>query len=76
MFSLWSSLGVILLILIILLVLSSFVVIVRYGLSRGQVTQNVTSRLKYFRILLLGLFSVNPFVKGVLTSNGIEAMPQ
>ena len=62
------------LLLIILLVLQGFVLLMRHGLNRKPVARNVDSRLKYFGILLLGFFSLNPFVEGVSTSNWIEAI--
>ncbi|NJE61898.1 hypothetical protein [Thermococcus sp. 21S7] len=60
------------LLLVVLLVLHGFVLLVRYGLSRGPVAQDADLRLKYFGILLLGFFSLNPLIEGVSTSNWIE----
>ncbi|GAB6136607.1 hypothetical protein JCM16307_21560 [Thermococcus prieurii] len=60
------------LLLAVLLVLHGFVLLVRYGLSRGPVAQNADSRLRYFGVLLLGFFSLNPSIEGVSTSNWIE----
>jgi len=62
------------LLLLILLALQGFVLLVRYGLSKGPVTQNSDSRLRYFGILLLGFFSMNPFIEGIRASNWIEAI--
>ncbi|WP_297092052.1 hypothetical protein [Thermococcus sp.] len=66
-------LGAILL-LIILLALFGFVLLMRYGLSRWSVVPDADLRLKYFGILLLGFFSLNPLIEGVSTSNWIEAI--
>ncbi|WP_099209389.1 hypothetical protein [Thermococcus henrietii] len=66
-----GTVGAILL-LVVLLVLHGFMLLVRYGLSRGPVAQNADSRLRYFGVLLLGFFSLNPFIEGVSTSNWIE----
>ena len=60
------------LLFVILSVLYGFVLLVNYGLRRGSVVPNASSRLKYFGILLLGFFCMNPLIEGVLTSNWIE----
>lgn len=60
------------LLFVILSVLYGFVLLVNYGLRRGSVVPNASSRLKYFGILLLGFFCMNPLIEGVLTSNWVE----
>lgn len=62
------------LLLAVLLVLHGFVLLVRYGLSRGPVAQNADSKLRYFGVLLLGFFSLNPFFEGISSSNWLEVI--
>ncbi len=61
------------LLFVIFAVLHGFVLLVDYGLSRGPVAPSADSRLKYFGILL-GFFSMNPFIEGIRASNWIEAI--
>ncbi|WP_457742400.1 hypothetical protein [Thermococcus sp.] len=62
------------LLLLILLVLHGFVLLARYGLRKDPVAQNADSRLRYFGVLLLGFFSLNPFIEGISSSNWVEVI--
>ncbi|WP_297489458.1 hypothetical protein [Thermococcus sp.] len=50
------------LLLTILLVLSGFILLVGYGLRKGPAIENADSRLRWFGVLLLGFFSLDPFI--------------
>ncbi len=58
----------------ILLVLSGFILLVAYGLRKGPAIENADSRLRWFGVLLLGFFSLNPLIEGISTHNWIEGV--
>ena len=58
----------------ILLVLSGFILLVVYGLRKGPAIENADLRLRWFGVLLLGFFSLNPFIEGISTHNWIEGI--
>ena len=62
------------LLLALLLVLSGFLLLVAYGLRKGPAIENADSRLRWFGVLLLGFFSLNPFIEGISTHNWIEGI--
>ncbi|NJE06280.1 hypothetical protein E3E36_09020 [Thermococcus sp. M36] len=62
------------LLLVVLLVLSGFILLVVYGLRKGPAIGNADFRLRWFGVLLLGFFSLNPFIEGISTHNWIEGI--
>ncbi|WP_297067487.1 hypothetical protein [Thermococcus sp.] len=62
------------LLLVVLLVLSGFILLVVYGLRKGPAIENADFRLRWFGVLLLGFFSLNPFIEGISTHNWIEGI--
>ena len=60
------------LLLAILLALSGFILLVAYSLRKGPAIESADSRLRWFGVLLLGFFSLNPFIEGISTHNWIE----
>ncbi|WP_297464738.1 hypothetical protein [Thermococcus sp.] len=62
------------LLLVVLLVLSGFMLLVVYGLRKGPAIEKADSRLRWFGVLLLGFFSLNPFIEGISTHNWIEGI--
>ncbi|MDK2913239.1 MAG: hypothetical protein PWQ79_154 [Thermococcaceae archaeon] len=62
------------LLLAILLALSGFILLAQYGLRKEPPAKNAEVRLRWFGVLLLGFFSLNPLIEGVSTSNWSEAI--
>lgn len=62
------------LLLIILLVLSGFILLAQYGLRKELPAKNAEVRLRWFGVLLLGFFSLNPLIEGISARNWIEAI--
>ncbi|NJF25579.1 hypothetical protein [Thermococcus sp. Bubb.Bath] len=62
------------LLLVIFLALYGFILLVLYGLRKEPPAENAELRLKWFGVLLLGFFSLNPFIEGVSASNWVEAV--
>ena len=58
----------------ILLILSGSLLLVVYGLRRGPAIENADLRLRWFGVLLLGFFSLNPLIEGISTYNWIEGI--
>lgn len=64
------------LLFVILSVLHGFVLFVSYGLSRRSVAPSADSRLRYFGILLLGFFCMNPIIEGSRRQTGLRNSPR
>ena len=62
------------LLLAILLALSGFILLVVYGLRKGPAIENADLRLRWFGVLLLGFFSLDPFIESISTHNWIEGI--
>ncbi len=59
---------------IIFVALLSFILLARYALSRKPTIPKADSRLRYFGVLLLGFFSLNPLREGTFTHNWMEVV--
>jgi len=59
---------------VVLLVLSGFILLVVYGLRKGPAIENADLRLRWVGVLLLGFFSLNPFIEGISTHSWIEGI--
>ena len=62
------------LLMVVLLVLSGFILLVVYDLKKGPAIENADLRLRWVGVLLLGFFSLNPFIEGISTHSWIEGI--